>query len=82
MNRPVKLWEAVLGIIGVLLSVAVMIYNRGKIDATNASQIQTLQDQLKVYQQTQERMDEKIDHMNENITNILIKLEDKQNRKQ
>lgn len=92
MTRPLKLWEAVVATLGILLTVGIMIYNRGTQDATNSGQIQMLKLQQQEYKtqldqlnnkldKNGEQLDTKLNGMNDKITSILVALQDKQNRK-
>lgn len=85
MERPLKLWEFIIGIVGVLLVVATMIYNRGTMDAKNEAAIGTLQIQvaeIKVnYKDQNEALSKKIDNADSKLNDILIILQNKQDRK-
>jgi hypothetical protein len=81
MERPLKLWEFIIGCIGIFLTVSVMIYNRGTMDAQNQVEINSLKQSVSDLRQKQDKIDEKLDRIHEDVTNVLVLLQNKEDRK-
>lgn len=85
MNRPLKFWEFLLGIAGLFITVSVMIYNRGSMDAASHNEIENLKIQIQDVKNSQElktrEQSDKLDKISDKVTEVLIEMQNKADRK-
>jgi len=81
MERPLKLWEFIVGLLGVTFMFGTLIYNRGTIDAKTEVRISNLEAGQRAQTQQYENLANKMDKVNENLNNILVIVQNKQDRK-
>lgn len=85
MERPLKIWEFVLGVIGIIITVSIMIYNRGTIDARNDLEINNLKIEMGSVKNQQseqsQKVNEKLDRIVDKMTDIQVTLKGKQDIK-
>ncbi len=86
MGQPVKLGQFILALIGILITVSGMIYAKGSEDATTLKRIEFLEKEFQEYK-TQantrdERNTQKMEKIDDKVNQILIILQNKQDRKQ
>ena len=84
MDRNIKLWEFVVGIIAIFITVGGIVYNRGTLDAQNEVKIQMLQTQFDEFKRENnsqmQKVNDKLDAQNKSLNDILILLQNKQDR--
>lgn len=85
MDRPIKLWEFLLGLVGLLISIGTIVYNTGTRDAGLGMKVEYHEKRLNTIEVNQAIRDRelniKIDRMMEMQNNIMIQLERKVDRK-
>lgn len=85
MERHIKLWEFLIGILAVLITVGGIVYTRGTMDAQNEVKIITLQQQFEEFKRNQksdiDKLNDKVDKTNATTNEILILLQNKEDRK-
>ena len=84
MERNIKLWEFIIGIVAIFITVGGIVYNRGTLDAQNEVKITVLQQQFDEFKRTQQsdidKLNAKMDKQAETANQILILLQNKQDR--
>lgn len=82
MNQNFKLWQ---GGVAFLIMLATMIYNWGSANTTTINRINVLERQFSEFKEEQKKQNdktgEKIDKVDSKVTDILIILQNKQDRK-
>jgi len=92
MNRPIKFWEFMIAIIGAIVTISTLIYNRGTMEGQNYEKSVNIERrldghdaQLKEINQNMEQQNkstsERLDKINENLVDVKILLQNKQDRK-
>lgn len=85
MDRPIKLWEFLLGLIGLLIGIGTIVYNTGTKDAGLSMKVEYHEKRLNTIEVNQAIRDRelniKIDRMMEMQNSIMIQLERKEDRK-
>lgn len=85
MERNIKLWEFIIGIVAIFITVGGIVYNRGTMDAQNEVKIIMLQQQFDEFKKNQqsdlEKLNIKLDRQAEATNQILILLQNKEDRK-
>ncbi len=85
MERSIKLWEFLIGILAMLITCGGIVYNRGTMDAQNEVKIITLQNQFEEFKREAATrynvLSDKADKTNDKLNEILIVLQNKEDRK-
>lgn len=82
MNQSFKLWQ---GVVSFLIMLAIMVYNWGSANTRTINRIDVLERQFGEFKEEQKKQNdktgEKIDKVDGKVTDILIILQNKQDRK-
>lgn len=81
MKKPLEIWQAVIATILFLITVSTIIIDQSNRITRDESQIQTLQKNNDKTDQQFERLNQNLDKVNNRLTDILVELQNKQNRK-
>lgn len=85
MSQPVKLIHLVITVIGLLITGASMIYSKGTESANTANRVEFLEKQFAEYKEESKKQDERttqqIQKVDDKVNQILIILQNKQDRK-
>lgn len=85
MDRPIKLWEFLLGLIGLVISVGTIVYNTGSKDAGLGIKVEYHEKRLNTIEVNaairDKEVNSKLDRVLDIQNNILIQLERKADRK-
>ena len=85
MGQPIKLGQFIISLLGVLITVAVMIYGRGSEDARTSNRIDMIEKQFTEFKVDQKEQNDKtsdqIKEVDSKVNEILIILQNKQDRK-
>lgn len=92
MNRPIKFWEFMVAIIGAIITISTLIYNRGTMEGKNYERQVNIERRLdshdvqlneirEAIEVRNRRMEGKVDRLTENVNDIKVMLQNKQDRK-
>jgi Tfp pilus assembly protein PilN len=85
MERHIKMWEFLIGVLAIIITVGGIVYTRGTMDAQNEIRITVLQQQFEEFKRSQksdiDKLNDKIDKNNATTNEILILLQNKEDRK-
>lgn len=85
MDRPLKLWEFVLGLFGMMVALCTIVYNCGMINGKTDIRLSAVEVKAenteKKLTELQQSVDGKMDKIGSNIFDIKLLLQDKQDRK-
>ena len=85
MDRPLKLWEFVLGLFGMMVAFCTIIYNCGMINGETSVRLDAVEAKADITEKKvtdlQVSVDSKMDKIGSNIFDIKLLLQDKQDRK-
>jgi len=92
MNRPIKFWEFMIAVIGVIVTISTLIYNRGTMEGENYQKQVNIEKRLDGHDAQLKKMDEnmseqnrhtgeRLDKINDNLVDVKILLQNKQDRR-
>lgn len=85
MNQAIKVWHLLSAIVGVVLALSTLVYYVGVKVGTIEIKVQTLEVRQVTEQTRQDlfnqRVESKLDKSNEQLSTIMVMLQDKQDRK-
>ena len=81
MNKPLQLWQAIIATALLLITVATIIVNQSDRITRDESEILTLEKNNDRTDQQFNKVNDNLDKVNGRLTDILVELQNKQNRK-
>ena len=80
LTQPLALWQFVISVMGLIITCGVLIVNLSNKITEQGIKIQELQDNRVETRNRFDKVDVKLDGMSDQMTRVLIKMEDKKNR--
>lgn len=85
MDRPLKIWEFVAGLLAMAVTFGTIIYNAGTMNAKNELRISTLENNFSEFKKDAKEQavetSQKLDKIDNNLFDIKLMLQQKEDRK-
>ena len=80
MRKPLELWQFVISLLGLIMTAGILIVNQSNKITSQEIRISDLEQNKRDTQAQFDKVNSKLDAMNDQLTHILIALEDKVTR--